>query len=65
MKESILLKKQFRESSKSVAMPTEAEIQEALRKYGMDSPERQLNCGACGFKTCRDKAIAVCRTRNS
>ena len=63
MKESILLKKQFRESSKSVAMPTEAEIQEALRKYGMDSPERQLNCGACGFKTCRDKAIAVCQNK--
>lgn len=63
MKESILLKKQFRESSRSVAMPTEAEIQEALRKYGMDSPERQLNCGACGFKTCRDKAIAVCQNK--
>ena len=63
MKESILLKKQFRESSKSVAMPTEEEIQEALRKYGMDSPERQLNCGACGFKTCRDKAIAVCQNK--
>ena len=29
----------------------------------MDSPERQLNCGACGFKTCRDKAIAVCQNK--
>jgi transcriptional regulator with PAS, ATPase and Fis domain len=42
-------------------MPSEEEIQEALRKDGKGSPEKQLNCGACGYKTCRDKAIALCR----
>lgn len=61
MKESIMLKKQFRESTKSVTMPTEEEILEALSRDGKASPEKQLNCGACGFKTCRDKAIAVCQ----
>lgn len=64
MKESILLKKQFRESAKSVAMPTEEEISEALRRDGKESVEKQLNCGACGYKTCRDKAIAVCQHKN-
>ena len=63
MKESILLRKNFRESAESVAMPTEEEIQEALRKDGKESIEKQLDCGACGYKTCRDKAIAVCQNK--
>jgi len=61
MKESIILRKDFRQSAQAVAIPTEEEIQEALRKDGKDSIEKQLNCGACGFKTCRDKAIALCQ----
>ena len=63
MDKSILLKKEFIETSKKLVMPTEEEIQEALRKDGKDSPEKQLNCGACGFKTCRDKAIARCQNK--
>jgi len=26
---------------------------------GKDNPKKELNCGACGYPTCRDKAIAV------
>jgi Na+-translocating ferredoxin:NAD+ oxidoreductase RNF subunit RnfB len=26
---------------------------------GKALPENQLNCGACGYSTCREKAIAV------
>jgi PAS domain S-box-containing protein len=63
MKENILLQKEFHVSPRTVPMPTEEEIQEALRKDGKDSPEKQLNCGACGFKTCRDKAIALCQNK--
>ncbi len=29
-----------------------------MRKFG---PEDQLNCGSCGYPSCRDKAIAVCQ----
>ncbi|WP_347559820.1 [Fe-Fe] hydrogenase large subunit C-terminal domain-containing protein [Clostridium sp. AM58-1XD] len=40
-------------------MPTEAEIQEILKMTGKMRPEDELNCGACGYATCREKAIAV------
>ena len=32
---------------------------EILRKIGKNSPENELNCMACGYPSCRDKAIAV------
>ena len=40
-------------------MPGEREIQEILQKTGKFTPEQELNCGACGYNTCREKAIAV------
>lgn len=41
------------------AVPTKEQIQEILRKTGKNRPEDELNCGACGYATCRDKAVAV------
>ncbi|MFA5418434.1 MAG: [Fe-Fe] hydrogenase large subunit C-terminal domain-containing protein [Bacteroidales bacterium] len=38
---------------------TEDQIMEVLTKTGKESTENQLNCGACGYNSCRDKAIAV------
>jgi PAS domain S-box-containing protein len=40
---------------------SESVIQEILERTGKSNPEMQLNCGACGYKTCRDNAIAVAR----
>lgn len=40
--------------------PDEAEIRRVLRKMGKHSPEDELNCGTCGYATCREKAAAVC-----
>ncbi|MEG1964476.1 MAG: (Fe-S)-binding protein, partial [Clostridia bacterium] len=40
-------------------MPTENEISDILKKIGKNSPKDYLNCGACGFNSCREKAIAV------
>ncbi len=42
-------------------MPTEAEITEILHKLDKYKPEDELNCGTCGYHTCRDKAIAIYR----
>ena len=39
--------------------PSEAEIREILAKTGKFKPEDELNCGSCGYNTCREKAIAV------
>jgi PAS domain S-box-containing protein len=38
---------------------TEEQIREVLEKTGKASPENQLNCGACGYSSCREKAAAV------
>ncbi len=38
---------------------SEEEILNVLKNTGKDDPENQLNCGACGYDTCRLKAIAV------
>lgn len=34
-------------------------IEEILRKMGKTKPEDELNCGSCGYNTCREKAQAV------
>ena len=39
--------------------PTEEEIREVLAMTGKIKPEDELNCGACGYSTCREKAWAV------
>lgn len=40
-------------------MPGSSAIDEILRKMGKTTPDQMLNCGSCGYNTCRDKAIAV------
>jgi iron only hydrogenase large subunit-like protein/uncharacterized Fe-S cluster-containing protein len=40
---------------------TEDQIRQVLEKTGKSRPEDQLNCGACGYSSCREKAIAVVR----
>lgn len=41
------------------AKPTEEELAQILDRIGKRKPEDQLNCGACGYATCREKAVAV------
>ena len=40
-------------------IPDEKRIQKVLNKLGKFKPELELNCGSCGYSTCREKAIAV------
>lgn len=51
--------KKFYNKSKCMEIPSEAVIQGILNSIGKFSKDKELNCGACGYKTCRDKAIAV------
>jgi iron only hydrogenase large subunit-like protein/uncharacterized Fe-S cluster-containing protein len=34
-------------------------VDEVLRRMGKTRPEQELNCGTCGYNTCREKAQAV------
>lgn len=55
------LKKGFSSIAPKAAEPTEAEIYSVLRQMGKFRPEQELNCGSCGYNTCREKAIAICQ----
>ena len=53
------LHKNFTYIEHKLPMPSEAEIMSALRQMGKFKPSDELNCGTCGYNTCRDKAIAI------
>jgi len=53
------LSRSFSVKDASMPEPDEKEIQAVLSKLGKTYPNRNLDCGACGFSTCRQKAIAV------
>ncbi|MEG2382942.1 MAG: [Fe-Fe] hydrogenase large subunit C-terminal domain-containing protein [Oscillospiraceae bacterium] len=44
---------------RKVPMPNDAEISEILKRMGKTKPEHELNCGSCGYNSCREKAVAV------
>ncbi|MBQ1534037.1 MAG: PAS domain-containing protein, partial [Erysipelotrichaceae bacterium] len=39
--------------------PSEEEVEQMLIKMGKEDKADQLNCGCCGYDSCRDKAIAI------
>ena len=53
------LKKQFEYIEQRLQTPSDAEIYSVLRQMGKFNPEQELNCGSCGYNTCREKAIAI------
>ena len=55
------LTKHFTYIEHHLATPSEMEIMAVLRKMGKFRPSDELNCGTCGYNTCRDKAIAICQ----
>lgn len=52
---------QFTPDARWVDEVPETEIRRILNLTGKTSSEEELNCGACGYISCRDKAIAVVR----
>lgn len=57
--EAVSLNKVFFDRTPHEPVPSEAEIRQILAKTGKMRPDDELNCGACGYPTCREKAIAV------
>jgi len=49
----------FRDKGYVYPTYTEDDITTILSKIGKHSKADELNCGACGYETCRDKAISV------
>ncbi len=55
------IKKNFSYIERRSQMPSDYEINTILRQMGKFKPSQELNCGSCGYNTCREKAIAVCQ----
>ena len=56
---TIELKKTFSYIEQRNTKPSEIEINNILRQMGKFKPSQELNCGSCGYNTCREKAIAI------
>lgn len=53
------LKKQFEPIERRSQQPSDSEISDILRQMGKFKPSDELNCGSCGYDTCREKAVAI------
>ena len=53
------LRKEMDYIGRKLPYPSESEIREALHRMGKLRPEDELNCGSCGYNTCREKAVAI------
>jgi iron only hydrogenase large subunit-like protein len=56
---SIEIKKLFTYIEQKNSKPSEMEINNVLRQMGKFKPAHELNCGSCGYGTCREKAVAI------
>lgn len=59
LNDDVAMAKCFVDRSGDYPIPDETTIRSILAKIGKESPEQELNCGSCGYPTCRAKAIAV------
>ncbi len=57
--DSLSVRKHFEPIERKNGTPTETEISAILRQMGKYKPSDELNCGSCGYDTCREKAIAI------
>lgn len=55
----LTMKKNFTFIERKLQQPSEAEIRDTLRQMGKMKPSDELNCGSCGYNTCREKAVAI------
>ena len=59
--DALSLKKHFSVIEHKAILPAEYEIATVLRQMGKFKPSDELNCGSCGYNSCREKAIAICQ----
>ena len=53
------LSRTFKANDQRIPILDETEIHKIMVKMGKTSPKDELNCGACGYETCREHAIAI------
>lgn len=55
------VRKSFAYIDRKLSVPSETEINAVLKQMGKTKESDMLNCGSCGYNTCREKAIAICQ----
>ncbi len=55
----INLLREYSNKDQRMEVPDCDEISEIMHRMGKFKPEDELNCGACGYTTCREHAIAI------
>lgn len=55
------LSRVYQSHDQRVAPPSLVELQAILERIGKRRPEDELNCGACGYESCREHAVAIHR----
>jgi iron only hydrogenase large subunit-like protein len=55
------LSRTFTPNDQRIPDPPEEAIVEVLKIIGKDSPDDEINCGACGYLTCREFASTVAK----
>lgn len=53
------LTRKFAIYDQRITITHEAELEQILKKMGKNEPADELNCGACGYNTCRQHALAI------
>ena len=59
LKRRVELKRSFRPDDRRLTVPSPEIIRQILRRTNKVSAEDELNCGACGYRSCQEKASAV------
>lgn len=55
------LRRDFQVNDQRVVAPSAGELADIMARLGKFKPEDELNCGACGYDTCIEHAIAIYR----
>jgi signal transduction histidine kinase len=59
--EDLDLSRTFQPNDQRVPRPTSAELREVMERLGKFVLKDELNCGACGYDSCQDHAVAICK----
>ena len=55
------MRREYTSDDKRIATPDEDGLREILAHMGKFKREDELNCGACGYDTCREHAVAIAK----
>ncbi len=57
--ENLDLTRSFRPDDQRIPQPPPEELKAIMRQMGKTKVEDELNCGACGYETCYEHAVAI------